>query len=283
MQVTAYPDVTAFLRQAQPALEAEEAVHSLLLGICLRLARYPELIEAPPCFMTVGDGHGLVLAAVMTPPFHLVVSGLRGDFDAAARALAAALLAGHWPVPGVQGPAGVADLVASRLAEAAGSSLPRLVRCERLYVLSTVRRPVPAHGRLRLAAEPEAPLIARWWYDSSLAAFGQADAADSDRVARRYLAAAAVYVWDVGRPVSQAVKTSPTTTGITVARVYTPPEERGHGYATACVAELSRLLLAEGRDHCTLLVEASNVIAQRLYQRVGYLPLASYHELVLEP
>ncbi len=133
-----------------------------------------------------------------------------------------------------------------------------------------------------LAAEPDASLIAGWWHGSSLAAFGRADAAESERVARRCIADGDVFVWDVGRPVSMAVKTGPTRTGITVGRVYTPPEERGRGYATACVAELSRMLLTEGRDHCILFVEASNAAAQRLYLRVGYRPVAEFLELALE-
>jgi len=265
MHVTTYPDAAAFLQQTQPALEAGGAADSLMLGMCLRLTRYPERIETPPCFKTVSDDQGLVLAAVMTPPFQVVVSGPRGDLDAAARVLAAELLAERWHVPGVQGPAEVAALVAARLAEASGRR-PRLERREHLYELRAVCIPVPAHGRLRVAGEPDAALIARWWYGSSHAAFGQADAAESDRVARRCIADGDVYVWDVGRPVSQAVKTGPTPRGISIGRVYTPPEERGRGYATACVGELSRLLLAQGRDYCTLFVEAANIAAQRIVQ-----------------
>lgn len=48
------------------------------------------------------------------------------------------------------------------------------------------------------------------------------------------------------------------------------------------VAELSRMLLTEGWDHCILFVEASNAAAQRLYLRVGYRPVAEFLEIALE-
>lgn len=55
----------------------------------------------------------------------------------------------------------MAALVAARLAEASGRR-PRLTRYEHLYELRAVRTPVPTYGRLRLAVESDAALIARW-------------------------------------------------------------------------------------------------------------------------
>jgi len=281
MHLTTYPDATAFLHEAQIALEASGSASDRMLGMCLRMVRHPERIGTPPLFVTAGDDEGLALAAVMAPPWNVVIHGLRDDIDAAARALAAYLQAERRSAPGVEGPAEVAALAAARLAEASGRR-PRLERREHLYELRAVCTPVPIDGRLRVATEPDAPLIAGWWHGSSLAAFGRADAAESERVAHRCIADGDVYVWDVGRPVSMAVQTGPTRTGITVGRVYTPPEERGHGFATACVGELSRWLLAQGPDHCILFVEASNAAAQRLYLRVGYRPVAEFLEFALE-
>jgi predicted GNAT family acetyltransferase len=48
------------------------------------------------------------------------------------------------------------------------------------------------------------------------------------------------------------------------------------------MSELSRLLLAEGRDYCALLVEAGNAAAQRVYQRAGYQAVGELAEIGLE-
>lgn len=103
MYVTTYPDAAAFLQQTQPVLEASVAANNFLIGMCLRLTLYPERIETPPCFRTVSDEQGLVLAVIMTPPFKMVVSSAHDDLDAAARALSARLLAEGWHFPACRG------------------------------------------------------------------------------------------------------------------------------------------------------------------------------------
>lgn len=61
-----------------------------------------------------------------------------------------------------------------------------------------------------------------------------------------------------------------TWTGIAVNAVYTPPEERGRGYASACVAALSQHALDGGRDFCMLFTDATNATSNRIYERIGY-------------
>jgi len=56
----------------------------------------------------------------------------------------------------------------------------------------------------------------------------------------------------------------PTPNGIRVAWVYTPPENRGKGFAGACVAALSQKLLDDGRTFCFL---------YHVYQTIGYEPV----------
>ena len=54
------------------------------------------------------------------------------------------------------------------------------------------------------------------------------------------------------------------------AQVYTPPEARGRGFATALVAAVSRGLLAEGRPGCTLFTNLANPTSNAIYERIGY-------------
>ena len=52
--------------------------------------------------------------------------------------------------------------------------------------------------------------------------------------------------------------------------MYTPPELRGRGYASAVTAELSAELLAEGRSYCFLYTDLANPTSNRIYQTIGY-------------
>jgi len=54
-----------------------------------------------------------------------------------------------------------------------------------------------------------------------------------------------------------------------IAPVYTPPEHRGHGYASAAVAEVSRRILASGATPC-LFTDQANPTSNKIYQAIGY-------------
>ncbi len=93
------------------------------------------------------------------------------------------------------------------------------------------------------------------------------------------IAQGAVYLWDDGgAPVTMAAWAGPTPNGVRVNLVYTPPELRGRGYATACVARLSQLLLEQGRRFGFLCTDIANPTPNRIYRRIGYRPVCDVSE-----
>jgi uncharacterized protein len=82
-----------------------------------------------------------------------------------------------------------------------------------------------------------------------------------------------VFFWEDKWPVSMVAKSRPTDKGITVNYVYTPPELRGKGYATSCVAELSRNVLKSGKEFCTLYTDLANPTSNSIYKKIGYNPV----------
>ena len=91
-----------------------------------------------------------------------------------------------------------------------------------------------------------------------------------------------------GRPVASAafVPTTPAGDAGRINAVSTLEEERGKGYASACVAALSTRLLARGWRYCLMFADRHNPITTRIYPRLGYeetarfasIGLASTHE-----
>ena len=92
----------------------------------------------------------------------------------------------------------------------------------------------------------------------------------------RHLAHGRLWVWEDGdgRMVSMAASTAPTAGVSRVGYVYTPPDHRRRGYATACVAALTELLLATGADRCMLYAQLHNPTSNAIYRRMGYEPVA---------
>lgn len=68
-------------------------------------------------------------------------------------------------------------------------------------------------------------------------------------------------------------KAGKTPNGNLVNFVYTPPHLRRRGYATECVAHLSKRLLEEGNKFCFLFTDLSNLISNSIYQKIGYRPI----------
>jgi predicted GNAT family acetyltransferase len=79
-----------------------------------------------------------------------------------------------------------------------------------------------------------------------------------------------------------AMKLRPIRNGISVSYVYTPPHLRRRGYATACVAELSRSLLASGYTFCALFTDQANPTSNHIYWEIGYRPVADFDEILFQ-
>jgi len=270
-----------FLNRTQKWLEEEEAANSLMLGIAFRLQRRPELIEAFYLKTIEADGR-LLLAAVMTPPYNIVLSCRGDEAEVAIPPLIESLRDKKWPVPGVLGPKELAWSFAKRWVAVAGGSY-RLVRQQRVHQLRQVILPPSEQGALRLATEAEFEMVLDWVNTFQEEAMGGSGSQSAHEVTRELvknrLADDAIYLWDDGGPLSMAMKTRPTRNGISVSYVYTPPELRRRGYATACVAELSRLLLASGVAFCSLFTDLANPTSNHIYSEIGYRPAADFDEI----
>ena len=85
---------------------------------------------------------------------------------------------------------------------------------------------------------------------------------------------------DEGAPVSFSGYGGLTPNGIRIGPVYTPPELRRRGYASALVAELTKRLLDGGRKFCFLFTDLANPTSNSIYQRVGYEPVSDADQWV---
>jgi uncharacterized protein len=76
-----------------------------------------------------------------------------------------------------------------------------------------------------------------------------------------------------GAAVAMAGFQGKTPSGVRISWVYTPPQLRGRGYASALVAALSQQLLASGNRWCFLYTDLANPTSNGIYQRLGYQPV----------
>lgn len=264
MDVELHDDPTRFLAEAGPLLMADEARHNLALGIASTTRDSPGLYRERR-FWVVRDGGEAVAAALRTPPHNLVLVQPRS-----AEGLDALVAAIDEGLPGVVGAIPeVDDFVARWGAPVAG------VRKQGVYALDRVADVPAPPGTARVAGADDRELLVAWWRAFVREAL-PANADDEDGAGRAVdhrltSTDAGTLLWeDGGEVVSLAGWGGTTPNGIRIGPVYTPPQRRGAGYATALVAELSRRLLDDGRRFCFLYTDLANPTANAVYVRIGY-------------
>jgi uncharacterized protein len=276
MHVIRSATAAEFLRRAQPFLETREAEHNLIFGICSTIQADPDAYEAPPYLGAVVHGERVVGAAIRTPPWRVVLSLM--DHPGAIHRLVYDLKGEA--IPGVVGPAEWSGAFAEAWGRETGAR-PRLTSHERTHRLTTVHPPRPAPGTLRRAMASDRGIVRDWVEAFMLEALPDDPKQDFDRLADRWIRGLGrtIYLWvDGGRAVSLAGVGGLTPHGIRVGPVYTPPDDRGRGYASNLVATVSQMQLDAGRQFVFLFTDLANPTSNRIYQAIGYEPVNDVDE-----
>jgi uncharacterized protein len=268
-----------FLDRMEPLLLAQEARYSLMLGIALTVLRQPEFYgQHPPYFAIAEDDNGVAAAALMTPPHGLIVFSERADCRPGFSAIAHKIVDDGWVLPSVNGPEPVCTHFASIWTEITGVKSEVALR-ERAFALREVIHPTSSPGHLRQATATDVDLVAQWLVEFTEEALPEIEPLTLDNARKTIqirIEQGRFYLWEDGERVSLAGVTRPTPNGISIAPVYTPPQFRSRGYASSCVAQLSQLLLDQGRSFVTLFTDLTNPTSNHIYQKIGYRLVCDY-------
>jgi uncharacterized protein len=270
-----------FLEEAGPLLLADEARHNLILGIAGDLARDTRVYREHRLWI-VADDATPVAVALQTPPFNLLVSHARvtGALDALADTLAADGTA----LPGVTASLPEVDeFAAAWEARAAVVRRPRVRQL--IYRLTAVRPVNGVPGRPRRATGEDRPLLVEWMAAFTEETVGRAPLRGPEETvdARLRAAGGGFVLWEDGRTVSLVGYGSRTPNGVRIGPVYTPPDRRRKGYASALTAAVSAEQLAQGRPFCFLYTDVDNPTANHVYSAIGYERVCESVEYAFEP
>ncbi len=268
-----YRSAQEFLAAAQPWLLEAEAEQNLLLSTALVLATDDHPFGRPVYFAVVREAGRIVGCALGPPPDGLDVGCLP---PGASKLLVDSVAALRPDLPNVNGePAAAVEFAEAWIARRGGGY--RYQYRGRLFKLGALRQPPPPQGCLRPTGDEDRELVAAWANRYAKAVDTHVDlTALFARMHRRR----ALFVWDDGGPKSIVGESGATPHGTRINAVFTPEEFRRRGYATAAVAEVTRLALERGCKHCVLLAEAG---PDRIYERLGFEPIRDHALLELRP
>ena len=266
MQVDRYADAGAFLNAAGPWLATAAVENNVMLTIASSIADGTRTLKESPYFAAAVDGNVIDCCASRTPPHNMLVTT---GTPLALASLAADAFGAFGRLPGVTGPrhapAGFAE---ASLALAGGRAT--ISMRQRLHKLERVNADLPAiQGRLREVTSSERDLAVEW----ALAFMREAmpnHPNEAEESVNRNLRAGTLHFWDDGGPVTICASSGGAPTSARINLVYTPPDLRRRGYATAAVSALTRRLLDGGSRYCCLYTDLANPTSHSVYRRIGY-------------
>ena len=270
MQVAFENNPGRFLAKYGEYLRQHEVEHNLILSLCQSAAQ--KIARGESCdirFATLSNDEGIVMATAQTPPHNLVLSRATQHEIAP---LTEMLVKQHITFPGIVGPSDIAASFAETWGALTGQKSVEYMD-QIIYSLTKVLFPAPVEGSMRLAKPQETGIIADWIRAFATDALPKSEQLSPEAALKKadeVVKAGRMAVWDVkGKPVAQAA-VSGTENVARISMVYTPPEERGHGYAKAVVAHLSQQQLDSGKSMCCLYADARNPVSNSIYRKIGY-------------
>ena len=277
MEIRRHATAEAFLAHAGGFLGEREAEHNLILGVGSQLLRAPRPYGEDPFLAVVESGGDVVGAVLRTPPHNLILSEL--DDERAIEPIVAAVREEFDSLPGVVGPKERAAQFATAWEAVTGATARRGL-AQRIFHVDRVDPPRAVPGRMRPYEPADRELAARWADAFSAEALPenapQPESAEEFVERREQDPDGGLVFWEDRGPVCLAGYGGLTPNGIRIGPVYTPPELRGHGYASALTAALTQRLLDGGRRFCFLFTDLANPTSNSIYQRIGYRPVGDF-------
>lgn len=288
-------DPVAFLDATRDHLAADPVISTVIGSVTERIVvadgRGLPPGDHPRWWAVARDEAGAVTGVAMrTAPFEPHPVYVLPMPDEAAVALARAVHERGEAVTGVNGALPAARLVADESARLAGGAV-RVHEHLRLFELGALVVPPSPPGGLRPAAADDVDLALAWFHAFGMAAAEQAGRDEphqgpletftiDDMLLR--IEQGVIWLWeDESGERVHLTGANPPASGVTrIGPVFTPVGHRGRGYASAAVAEVSRQYVEQG-VRCCLFTDQANPTSNRIYQALGYRPVADMVNLVI--
>ncbi|HNS50105.1 MAG TPA: GNAT family N-acetyltransferase [Anaerolineae bacterium] len=266
MDITFSSDIATFRRRASPLLESHCAVNSLKLGILEYCCEHREGTDNQVFALGIERGE---VVAVFAQTRSLYFYAREARIDEAIHCAVEAFVKRQIAIPRVMGYGDTALRFAESWKRQTHSDV-LFAGKDYLYEITSVPCARPTSGALRRAVQEDmhelVPLFGEYFReDLGITRTDQ----DLEQDIVRVLAEDQVYLWDDGGAKSMVTAMLPYDAGVELANVATLRGHRRMGYATACVGEVCRILLAL-YPRIVLFADVDNAPANSLYTKIGF-------------
>ena len=278
MKVKQYDTIKDYFQENLSFLEEAEAINNLLIGIPLSMTSEQENNSPPNLISVIDDLGQVIFSLVQTPPKNYLIYGKTESLPAALELLIPFLRNKNIIASGIIGPKNLCTSFAEAWEKHTHQKWKVNFK-QLIYQLDVLKEVRKTNGHLRKATLDDLPILSEWFFNFSKEAMNNTpDKFEIAEMAKAKINTGMLYLWEDQKVVSMAAAARPTRNGITVNYVYTPPKHRGHGYASNCVAGMSKLLL-EKHKYCCLFTDATFPTSNKIYSDMGYYLIEEFREI----
>jgi uncharacterized protein len=284
MKLLEFTNIEAFAARVDDFLMSREAEHCVELGIVSALRQNKpghrgHAVEQP-LLWAVEDDAGAVCAVAMQSVIDRILIS-RGPI-AAMLLIARRLHEITWSGVQINGVVPSIESCVNEFAQLSARDAQRVMQL-RIHQLDRVLPPRPVPGRMRPVTESDRDLLIHWTLAFARAVGDNVPDEEGPRMADTLITDHRGWLWELNdEPVALAAHSGWTPHGVRVNYVYTPEANRGHGYASNLVAQLSQHHLDTGRKFVFLHTDLANPTSNSIYQRIGYRAIADSERWDLE-
>lgn len=248
------------LNDARAFLVSDPVRHNLILTLLDNSVASPE-----PGRYWIVEVDGRTAGVVFQSPVQFVATVTPMPTEAVVAAVQNIIHDGV-ELPGVCGEAATAAEFAGHWAEETKSPA-RPVQGQRIYELQSVISVRAVSGQLRRAGSHDRDLLVAWY--SAFHDEAWESVSDLAPVVHRRVPTGELWIWEDEGPAAMAGVSGATAGVVRVGPVYTPPDRRNSGYASALVGAISTAARARG-ERCILYTDLANPTSNSIYRAIGY-------------
>ena len=278
-EINVHDSLTSFAEAVMTTLEENEASNSFILG---RMGAMLALDQPNIMLMARVHEDGVTKLAALGLGDGLVMS--KGD-PLVAELIAEEVHSRGLPVARAFGPVEVVTKFGERLSGLRDCAWSETMS-QRVYQTNQITAPLNVPGSMRVGSQSDLDVLTKWmvaFVDDANLGYELSEAAARENIEPKFKSGT-IFVWERdGQPVSMASSSRPTKTTMTVNAVYTPPEERNRGYASALVAAVSEHILRSGKRYAVLLTDQKNPTSNSIYMKIGYVPVSDSLSIQFAP
>lgn len=278
-EVRRYDCMSSFLNACRSVLMQKECENNVIVAICNSFLDKP-IDPGKLILVTVFDQSGMIISCAVTTPDKTALATFSTKPNIVVKPLASYFNRNQMNLKGVSG--GTTAIISFMEVYQKPIIQSKTLLLYTIKTLGSIQ--LVSNSQLILATTQDVPVLKTWLKNFQMDAGllplkpdEEIQAATEDKIKKKVLYK--LVSSESQQPVSMLAVVRETENFVIISWVYTPPCSRSKGFASTAVYRLTELMQNTHQKHCALFADKSNPASNKIYQNIGYEPIAEYLDM----